>query len=159
MITESSSLARRQRSQTRRSNGLPAIRCKGLPRNRVEAQRAGIIPTALFMSGIHNPGRRGGKIRRYEVGYVLIGVAAVTGLNQNCFRTRLLAALNIAVFVTNEKRPSEIEIVIVRSLQHQPRRGLPASTDVIRAVRAIISCVDQLVAKLSQNFMLNTPIL
>ena len=50
MMTESRFLARLDRSQTRRRRGLPAIRCNGFPGKRVEPQRAGIMPTALFMT-------------------------------------------------------------------------------------------------------------
>src|SRR5580765_2786826 len=48
-ITESRSFARMHRSHTRRKRALPAIRCNGFPGKRVELQRAGIMPTALFM--------------------------------------------------------------------------------------------------------------
>src|ERR1700687_3677402 len=112
MITESKSLARRQRSQTRRSNGLPAMRCNGLPRKRVEAQRAGMIPTALLIAYAGDPVCGGGQIARYELSCALIRGLAVPVVDQDCFHTRLPATLNIAVFVTNKKRPSQIQVVI-----------------------------------------------
>src|SRR5215469_14502878 len=50
MMTRSKFLARLDRSQTRRRRVFPAITCSGFPGKRVELQRAGIIPTALFIS-------------------------------------------------------------------------------------------------------------
>jgi len=49
MTTKSNPLARRQRSHTCFKSGFPAMRCSGLPGNRVEFHRAGIIPTVLLM--------------------------------------------------------------------------------------------------------------
>src|SRR5512132_4444695 len=50
MITESRLFALSHRSHTRHKRALPAIRCNGFPGKRVELQRAGIMPTALFMA-------------------------------------------------------------------------------------------------------------
>src|SRR6188472_2574844 len=48
MIIEFRVLAAWHLSHTRRKSGLPAIRCNGFPVKRVEPQRAGIMPAALF---------------------------------------------------------------------------------------------------------------
>jgi hypothetical protein len=55
ITTKSKLLARRQRSQTCFRSGFPSIRCNGLPGNRVESHRAGIIPTALLMRAYNDP--------------------------------------------------------------------------------------------------------
>src|SRR6266508_3369526 len=52
MTTKSRFFARRQRSQTCLRSGFPAMGCSGLPGNRVESHRAGIIPSALPMRDI-----------------------------------------------------------------------------------------------------------
>src|SRR5438034_8999116 len=49
MMIASNFFARRQRSQTCRRSGLFAMRCSGFPGKRVDCQRAGMIPTALFI--------------------------------------------------------------------------------------------------------------
>src|SRR3954454_16375117 len=48
-ITESRFFAALHLSHTRCKRYLPAITCNGFPGKRVELQRAGIMPTALFM--------------------------------------------------------------------------------------------------------------
>src|SRR6267378_3596562 len=68
MMTASNFLARRQRSQTCRRSGLFAIRCSGLPAKRVDAQRAGIIPTALLICCLDNDFGRYGQILSHPVG-------------------------------------------------------------------------------------------
>src|SRR5690348_18464348 len=54
MMTASKALARQHRSQTRWRSGLFAMRCSGFPGNRVELQRAGMIPTALLIGPVQN---------------------------------------------------------------------------------------------------------
>src|SRR6478735_1620183 len=51
-ITESRFFARSHRSHTWCKRALPAIRCNGFPGKRVELQRAGMMPTALFIAVI-----------------------------------------------------------------------------------------------------------
>src|SRR4029450_1838341 len=57
-ITESSFFALLHRSHTRCRRALPAIRCNGFPGKRVELQRAGMMPTALFMAVILSEAKR-----------------------------------------------------------------------------------------------------
>src|SRR6476619_1515410 len=64
MITESRFFAVSHRSQTRLRRALPAIGCNGFPGKRVELQRAGIMPTALFMAVILSEAKRSRRIPR-----------------------------------------------------------------------------------------------
>src|SRR3954452_22437228 len=51
-ITESRFFALLHRSHTRCKRAFPAMGCNGFPAKRVELQRAGIMPSALFMAVI-----------------------------------------------------------------------------------------------------------
>src|SRR5258708_5308460 len=64
MITESRFFALSHRSHTRRKIALPAIGCNGFPGKRVELQRAGIMPTALFIAVILSEAKRSRRIPR-----------------------------------------------------------------------------------------------
>src|SRR5213078_2506970 len=99
MMTKSKFLARLDRSHTRRRRGFPAITCNGFPGKRVELQRAGIMPTALFMLSRAErsevEGSRGiwvlGSPRDWQGGLAAYGgcVAASTSLGMaviSCFR-------------------------------------------------------------------------
>src|SRR5205814_5092570 len=61
-ITESRFFALLHRSHTRFKRAFPAMGCNGFPAKRVELQRAGIMPTAVFMAVIRSEPKRSRRI-------------------------------------------------------------------------------------------------
>src|SRR5437899_11367989 len=102
-ISRSSFFARRQRSQTCRRSGLPAMECSALPGNRVEPQRAGIMPTVLLIF-LQDNFRSFRDVARYPIGSAIVFACAIAGLNENRSNTGILPASNVGGFVVEEKR-------------------------------------------------------
>src|SRR6266403_2656335 len=81
MIMASNFFARRQRSQTCRRSGLFAMRCSGFPGKRVDCQRAGIIPTALFICCLQDDFGASREIFGDPVGAAAVGHFVKAGPN------------------------------------------------------------------------------
>src|SRR5437763_8637167 len=99
MMTESNFLARRQRSQTRRRSGLFAMRCNGFPGKRVDAHRAGMIPTALFICRFQNDLGRGRQIVSHPVRAAAISHLVESGPNANGPDAGIMRAFGIDLLV------------------------------------------------------------
>src|ERR1700722_9405532 len=99
MMTVSNFFARRQRSQTCRSNGLPAIRWSGFPGNLRELQRAGIIPMALLIRLVDDDRRGVGKILCNPISRTAVRHFIETGPNPNRSDTGMMRAFGVDFFI------------------------------------------------------------
>src|SRR5947207_7243861 len=124
-MSRSSFLARRQRSQTCRNSGLPAIECRALPGNRVEPHRAGIMPTALLIF-LQDNFRSFGDVTRDPIGSAIVLAGAIASLDENRSNTGILPASNIAGFVPDKKRAAQIQpMIALRFKDHSRSRLAP----------------------------------
>src|ERR1700686_4398388 len=103
MMTSSNFLARRQRSQTCRRSALFAIRCSGFPGKRVDAHRAGMMPTALFIGRLQNDFGGGREIFRDPICAAPVGHFVEAGPNTNRADSRIMRALGVNLLVANKK--------------------------------------------------------
>src|SRR5256885_4215724 len=123
MMTASNFFARRQRSQTCRRSGLFAMTCKGFPGKRVDAHRAGIIPTALFICRFNNDFDRGRKIFGDPIRAAAVGHLVESGPDADRPDSGIARALGVDLLVANQKRARKIDIMVACSLQdHSGRR-------------------------------------
>src|SRR5438105_13643816 len=93
MMTASNFFDRRQRSQTCRRSGLFAMTCNGFPGKRVDAHRAGIIPTALFICRLQNDFGGGRKIFGDPICTAASGHFVESGPDPNGADARVMGAL------------------------------------------------------------------
>src|ERR1700736_2385851 len=101
MMTSSNFFARRQRSQTWRRSGLFAIRCSGFPGKRVDAHRAGMIPTALFICRFQNDFSGGGKIVGDPIRAATVGHFVEAGPNADRADAGVMRAFGIDLLVAD----------------------------------------------------------
>src|SRR5947207_5716031 len=126
MITASNSFAFRQRSQTCRRSGLPAMGYNGLPLKRVDPQRAGIIPTASLIQPIQYDLRRRWQIVGHPVGTTTVGHPIKARPHPDSADAGVVRAFGVDLFVTDEERPRKIDIVVASCSQDHSRRRLAA---------------------------------
>src|SRR5256714_13533773 len=118
-----------------------------------------MIPTALVISKIDNQVCSRRQIFRNPIGATEIGYFVKAGADSNGADAGVMAALDIDLFVANEKRANKIDIVFARGLQNHAGRGLATFGRLIGNIRAEISCVDQIIAELPQDFGFDSAIL
>src|SRR4029077_12420208 len=123
MMTASNCLARTQRSQTCRRSGLFAMGCSGFPGKRVEFQRAGIIPTALFIFRFKNDFCRRRQVLRHPFRAAATSSFIEPGSDPNRPNSGIVRTFVVDLLVANQKRTREIDIMLARGLEDHSRRG------------------------------------
>src|SRR6266705_1577828 len=126
MMTASNFFARRQRSQTCRRRGLFSMRCNGFPGKRVDCQRAGMMPTALFICRLHDDFGRRGQILSNPVGTTAFGQFVEPGPNADRTNASIVSALDVDLLAADQKRTGKIDIMVARGFEHHSRRRLAA---------------------------------
>ena len=161
MITESNFSARRQRSQTWRRSGLPAIRYSGLPGKRVDPQRAGIIPTALLICKIDDY-LRGCQRDHARPMSATVSVVSLSksSLNTDCADAGVATALSVDLFVADKERTrSDRSGALGLACQDHSRCRFAAIGMLTGNVGTKISCIDQIRSEFMQHFRLDGAIL
>src|SRR5262245_53212228 len=101
--------------------------------------------------------------RRHIIGYAICVASRHVALNSsphaNRRYTRVIGAFDVDLLTANQKRTGKIYLLISRRFDDHSRRGLAALGMLSGRIRAIISRVNQIVAKLPQHFCLDLPIL
>src|SRR5437588_4062415 len=108
IMTVSNFFARWQRSQTCRRSGLFAMRCSGLPGKRVEAQRAGMIPAALFIYPFDNDFGRCPQILSNPVGAAAVRHFIESGPNANRTDAGVMSTFDVDFLIAETQRTSKI---------------------------------------------------
>src|SRR5437870_12836366 len=103
MTTKSRFLAFRHRSQTRRTSGLPAMKCSSFPGNRVEFQRAGMIPMALLVGMIENDPRSFDEVGCYPICDGVGRFALKSSLNTDRPHAGIATAFSVDLFIADKK--------------------------------------------------------
>src|SRR5947207_2852763 len=159
MMTASNFFARRQRSHTCRRSGLFAMTCNGFPGKRVDAHRAGMIPTALFICRLQNDFGGGRKIFGHPIRAAAVGHLVKASPNADRPDAGIMRALGVDLLVANEKRARKIDIMVACSLKDHSGRRFATLGRLTRRVGAKIGRVDQIISELARNFGLHHTIL
>src|ERR1043166_3168499 len=158
MTSLSSFFARRQRSQTCRNSGFPAIACSALPGKRVDPQRAGIMPTALVIL-LENNFRGVSDVARDPIGAAIVFAGSVTGLDEDRANPGVLSATDVAGLVPNEKRSSQIQMVLALRLENHAGAGFSPNRRRCRQVGTMIAGVNQIVSELPAKFCFDSAVI
>src|SRR6266478_2424429 len=126
IMTASNFFARRQRSQTCRRSGLFAMRCSGFPGKRVDCQRAGMIPTALFICCLQDDFGACREIFGDPVRAAAVGHFVKAAPNADCPDAGVVGAISVDLLVADQKRMPKIDIVVAGRFKNHPRRRLTA---------------------------------
>src|SRR5262245_56869320 len=133
MINWSNRFARWHASQTCRSNGFPAIRQSGLPGKRDDAQRAGMIPSALLilrkrnslryqcsLSSLSSKDNLGCmvEISRDPIRTRISFGRTVARLNEDGANICILTAPNVTALIAHKVRPRQVKVMIALSFQN-----------------------------------------
>src|SRR5260370_5163992 len=130
---------RQQRSQTCRRSGLFAMRCSGLPGKRVEAQRAGMIPAALFIYHFDNDFGRCRQILSNPVGAAAVGHFVESGPKANRTDASVMGTFDVDLLIADQKRTRKIDIMVACGFENHSRRGVSAFLRLSRPVMAKIT--------------------
>src|SRR5438270_4991675 len=126
IMTVSNFFARWQRSQTCRRSGLFAMRCSGLPGKRVEAQRAGMIPAALFIYPFDNDFGRCPQILSNPVGAPAVRHFVESGPNANRTDAGVMSTFDVYFLIADQKRTRKIDIMVAGGFENHSRRWFAA---------------------------------
>src|SRR5215475_7419061 len=86
-------------------------------------------------------------------------VALNSGPHANRTYTRIVGAFDVDFLVANQKRTGKINLVILRGLYDHSRRGFAAVRMMPGSIRAVVSGINQTVAKLPHYLRFNRMIL
>src|ERR1700732_3576293 len=99
------------------------------------------------------------QIFRDPIRAATIGHFIETGANADGAHASVAPAFGVNLFVSDEKRLRKVDMVIARRLQNHAGRGFAAFRWALGNVRTKISGIDQIGAKLTQDFRLDGAVL
>src|SRR5437588_10265808 len=100
------------------------MRWSGLPGNRVEPQRAGMIPSALLIGLFQNNLGCVCEIARNPIGAAALFLRPIPGLDKNRSDSGRTSTLDIARFVAYEQGAREVEAAIELCFEDHSEPGL-----------------------------------
>src|SRR2546423_14767943 len=134
------------------------MECSAFPGNRVEPQRAGMMPTALLIF-LQDNFRRVRNVARNPVRPAIIFPSAETGLDEDGPNAGVSAATDVARFVANEKRSLQIEAMLALRFENHAGARLSPDRRRCRQIRAMIAGVDQTISDLAAELQFDRAVI
>src|SRR5438045_7668328 len=135
------------------------MRWSGLPGNRVEPQRAGMIPSALLIGLFQNNLGCVCEIARNPIGAAGLFLRPISGLDKNRSDSGRSSTLDIARFVADEPGAREVEAAIALCFENHSGRGLASRGIRPGHVGTIIGSIDKSGPELPQKLLLDQTII